>query len=721
MSFAPKFSRYCSQGHANLPGSRFCSICGEKLPDVGLSPEGSQVERLQDSILEHRYRIVRLLGSGGFGRTYLAEDLNRFHEPCVLKEFAPQVQGEVAVQKAQALFEREAGVLYQLRHPQIPRFRELLRAQFEQKAHLFLIQDYVEGKTYQQILETRRLSNKTFTEGEVVHLLRSLLPVLQYIHRQGVIHRDIAPDNLILRTADQLPVLIDFGGVKQVAATVASQFADSPEVTRLGKAGYAPAEQMRDGDVSPQSDLYALGMTALVLLSGRDPAEHGKIAQGDWKSVISVHPTLMAVLERLLAENVGDRFPSARAALDALQSVPGGEAPFNAIAPPAYPPTSTEKTKAVAPGGGDYTQAVPRSRSSGSRPHTIATRSPTPVPVSPSMNGGNIAAIVATAILVGGTLSALWFTSDRWVPLFTGNAGDAENPAPETSSFSPEEKDRKETLAARRDALGVPSRFLVQLTDASFFREYPEMLGNTLSDVPEDAVWRERWDAIALEWLDWMENNLSTQARRQLGSYTESQRNDWKRQVNRLNVSSRALNDLADAQFFYHFPDWQGEDFIDQPIGQIWQAITFDQLQALKSGDRLQTVEFEQGEFSTTLDGELSPGGGQVYIAQLSQGQLLRLSLGVPSDATLLSLYLPVPTQELPVLLEDAEETQWSGELPQSGFYEIVVASRSDTPFRYNLDLAADRVTTTPIDPEPLPDADANADEPIAPNTEKND
>lgn len=697
---------------------------------MGSSPEGEQPERLQDSILENRYRILQLLGSGGFGRTYLAEDLNRFNERCVLKEFAPQVQGDVAVQKAKALFEREAGVLYQLRHPQIPRFRELLRAQFEHQAHLFLIQDYVQGKTYQQTLASRRLMGKTFSEAEVVHLLRSLLPVLHYIHNQGVIHRDIAPDNLILRSADQLPVLIDFGGVKQVAAAVASRFASAPEVTLLGKAGYAPAEQMQDGDVSPQSDLYALGMTAVVLLSGRDPAEFGDSAGGAWMSAISVHPALMDVLKRLLAKDASDRYPSASAALDALKAVPIESSSLNAAPPlplppppppppPLSPTTETEKTKAVSPGGKPMASTRAMTPSSASKSQTIA-RSPLPSPIPPRKSGGNknIGAIVATAILAGGALSALWFTSDLWVPLFTGGTpNEAETPDSNEISFSPEEQARKQALMSRRDELGVSSRFLVQLTDATFFQNYPEMRGNTLSNSPDDAVWRERWDAIALDWLEWMEANLSTQARQQLGSYDSSQRNAWRNEVNQLNVSSRALNDLADAQFFHHFPEWRGEDFIDRPIGQVWQAITFDQLQALKSGDRLQTVRFGDGEFSTTLDGELAPGSGQVYIARLSQSQLLRLSLGAPANATLFSLYLPVPTQELPVLLEDSESTQWSGELPQSGFYEIVLVSRSDDSFRYNLDVAADRVTTTPIEPEPQPDNDA--EQPIEPDAEE--
>ncbi|NEN98325.1 MAG: serine/threonine protein kinase, partial [Moorea sp. SIO3I7] len=107
-------------------------------------------------ILGGRYRILRELGHGGFGRTYLAQDLNRFNELCVLKEFAPQVQGNHALQKAEELFEREAGVLYRLQHPQIPQFRELFQVQQQDKGTLLLVQDYVEGQTYRALLEARR-------------------------------------------------------------------------------------------------------------------------------------------------------------------------------------------------------------------------------------------------------------------------------------------------------------------------------------------------------------------------------------------------------------------------------------------------------------------------------------------------------------------------------------------------------------------------------------
>ena len=94
-------------------------------------------------ILSNRYAVIRQLGQGGFGRTYLAEDINRFREPCVLKEFSPQVQTPYVLEKAEELFQREATVLYKLQHPQIPKFRELFRTNLSGKEYLFLVQDYL--------------------------------------------------------------------------------------------------------------------------------------------------------------------------------------------------------------------------------------------------------------------------------------------------------------------------------------------------------------------------------------------------------------------------------------------------------------------------------------------------------------------------------------------------------------------------------------------------
>ena len=119
---------YCSQGHQNPSGSRFCLQCGDRIGSVPTS--GNQGIKAGQT-LGDRYVIIRQIGQGGFGKTYLAEDLNRFREACVLKEFSPQVQTRYVLQKAEELFQREASVLYKLQHPQIPRFRELLCLNFQ--------------------------------------------------------------------------------------------------------------------------------------------------------------------------------------------------------------------------------------------------------------------------------------------------------------------------------------------------------------------------------------------------------------------------------------------------------------------------------------------------------------------------------------------------------------------------------------------------------------
>ena len=124
-------------------------------------------------VLANRYRVMNTLGQGGFGRTYLASDNNRFNELCVLKEFAPQVQTPEYLQKAQDLFEREAGVLYRLEHAQVPRFRELLQTHHNDRDYLLLVQDYVKGQTYRDLLSARQRQGITFSEAEVTQILLS--------------------------------------------------------------------------------------------------------------------------------------------------------------------------------------------------------------------------------------------------------------------------------------------------------------------------------------------------------------------------------------------------------------------------------------------------------------------------------------------------------------------------------------------------------------------
>ncbi|MBW4634747.1 MAG: protein kinase [Iphinoe sp. HA4291-MV1] len=270
-----------------------------------------------DTVLQNRYRITQTLGQGGFGRTYLAQDQRRFNELCAIKELIPTATAGYAWEKAKELFQREAAILYQIQHPQIPQFRE----RFEQDQRLFLVQDYVAGKTYRTLLDERKATESAFTEQEVLQLVRSLLPVLDYIHHQGIIHRDIAPDNIILRKGDRLPVLIDFGVVKELATKLQSPDNTMPATT-VGKYGYAPSEQIQTGRAYPSSDLYALAVTAIVLLTGKEPQDLFNEHQltWNWQHWVTVNPQFASVLNRMLSQKVSDRYQSATEVLQALQA-----------------------------------------------------------------------------------------------------------------------------------------------------------------------------------------------------------------------------------------------------------------------------------------------------------------------------------------------------------------------------------------------------------------
>ncbi len=685
----------CSNGHTNPVDSRFCCICGQAL----VAPQ-----RPADKLLGQRYHIERELGQGGFGRAYLALDTYRFNEPCVLKEFAPLVQGDQALKKAQELFGREAGVLYELQHPQIPKFREMFRAVDGESDRLFLVQDYVDGRTYRSLLNSRRDEGRYFSELEVLQLMSQLLPVLDYIHKLGVIHRDIAPDNLMLRFDDQLPVLIDFGGVKQVAA-IASQYYNPnhpvPALTRLGKVGYAPHEQMERGTASPDSDLHALAVTMLVLMTGEEPQD---LFQGSvpWTSKVALSPHLTQIFQRMLSPHPSDRYPSAQAVLQALQSTLSGGTPGYITQPPA-PTGPSPLTVPTAP---------PSHTAPTYAPTHVPTHAPThaATPVTARKSGSGWIWLLFTLVILGAGMGGWWLANRLLLPVeepFSPDAGAVDETEPEVSSnLPPEEQARQAALGERRRQLGVDYALLVNLTNQTFFDRYPEQRGQTLSDSPEDADGRSQWTAIASEWLDQLETHLSPAARQRLGQFTAADRDRWRQQVNEQFVSGRALNDLTDARFFHLWPEQQGQDFLETPIGQVWQAIAFDYVDAIEQGAVLEEVVFEAGQFSTDLSDRLEPGGGQIYIANLGEKQFLRLALQAPSDSTRLSLYLPRPTSEQPVLLEDASDTVWSGQLPQTGYYEVVVVSRHGEPLDYQLSLAVDNVSTDPIetpDPEEEP------------------
>jgi serine/threonine protein kinase len=247
---------YCLNPHCPKPENpddvKFCRTCGTKL------------------LLKERYRAIKPIGQGGFGKTFLAVDEDKPSKPrCVIKQFYPQAQGTNTLAKAVELFNQEAVQLDQLgKHPQIP---ELL-AYFTQEDRQYLVQEFIDGQNLAQELAQKG----AFNETQIRQLLNDLLSILQFCHARQVIHRDIKPENIILRESDQKLVLVDFGAAKSATGTALNQTG-----TSIGSPEYVAPEQMR-GKAVFASDIYSLAATCINLLTGRSPFDSYDTNNDTW-------------------------------------------------------------------------------------------------------------------------------------------------------------------------------------------------------------------------------------------------------------------------------------------------------------------------------------------------------------------------------------------------------------------------------------------------------
>lgn len=274
---------------------------------------------LSDRFLNNRYRVIQLLGDGGFGQTFLAEDT---HMPssrlCVVKQLKPINDNPKFHQLVQERFQREAAILEALSESstQIPK----LYAYFTEADQFYLIEEWIEGDTLAQKLKKEGL----LQENKVREILEQTLNVIDYIHQKTIIHRDIKPDNIILRQKDGKPVLIDFGAVKETMGTTLDSQGNSTHSIVVGTPGFMASEQLAGRPVYA-SDLYSLGLTAIFLLTGKLPQElatdpgTGSLL---WRThAPQVSDAMTRFLDQAIQLHPRDRFPTAREMLKALTSL----------------------------------------------------------------------------------------------------------------------------------------------------------------------------------------------------------------------------------------------------------------------------------------------------------------------------------------------------------------------------------------------------------------
>ena len=266
-------------------------------------------------LLDGRYQIKKVLGRGGFGTTFLAEDKRSSnYRLCVVKQLQPIFSELYLLTKAKALFKREAETLGILgKHPNIPS----LFAYFEENNEFYIVQEYIAGHTLEEELKP----NQPLSEQQVIDIVRELLEILSFVHRYNVIHRDIKPTNIIRRKQNNKLVLIDFGSVKKVTK------AKQKKGTIVGSYSYISEEQF-NGKPNFCSDLYAVGIIAIQAITGIELkqmigagfplTEEGEIS---WQKYAKVSDNLAYFLSKMVRHNYRYRYQSTTEALQALQEV----------------------------------------------------------------------------------------------------------------------------------------------------------------------------------------------------------------------------------------------------------------------------------------------------------------------------------------------------------------------------------------------------------------
>jgi len=322
----------CTRPHCQHPKNHFPDL--DDIQTLKTVPQKFCVNCGMPLILRDRYLPIKLLATGGFGAAFLAidRDTPRMRQ-CVVKQFQPSGNlTEDALEKARILFTQEAGVLEEIgnEHQQIPKLFAFFTITVpnlkinKSEQFFYLVQEYISGQT----LEEELVEQGNFSELKILKILREILPVLQFIHDKGIIHRDIKPSN-IMRHCDGRLFLLDFGAVKLIANTSSSS-------TGIYSLGFAPPEQMQGSQVFPSTDLYALAVTLITLLTDKEANKlfDAYTNQWQWRSQISINPRLADILDKMLLPAASQRFQSSQEVLEALFPTPSAQT----VLPPTQPP-----------------------------------------------------------------------------------------------------------------------------------------------------------------------------------------------------------------------------------------------------------------------------------------------------------------------------------------------------------------------------------------------
>ena len=549
------------------------------------------------TLLAERYRLDQCLTSNTSapqGQLWRGTDVLALDAPVALR----QLQDPDAQDRFRQLWPAMQSVL----HPLIPRFGGLL----EELDSLWLVREWQEGSSFGQIQQQRRERQLVFGGGEVLLLLRQLLPVLGVLHGKGLVHGDINPSNLLRRDQDGLPVLLDFGLLQKLGTA-----------PLLGAtASYAPRAQGRGELAAPWMDVHALGVTALTLLSGRAPEALLPADASEWPCPpeLELHEGFRDVLERMLSELPGRRFEQAAEVLQALKAVPMPES--------TGPMPSSDRTVVLAP------VLLPTPERPAVEPQAVGPSSPEPRRRQRADERQMAAEGRLWPVVIALLMSAVVGTAIGWFLLSRGNAPsgvpsterDVVGRSP-TASLPPAEVDQRQQLLSRLRALQVDRSWFLELVDASLLARFPERSGRLPSDSLEDAPLRQVWNELANEWLARVEQ-LPPGLRRRLGKLDQK---DWQTQRQALvaqGVNDRVVEQLVSVAANTLLPGVATGTKPPEPFRQLWYAA------ALRSLEEVKIEKVKAGaEMATVLSSRVPADSARLISIQVPANR--RLVLGI--------------------------------------------------------------------------------------------
>ena len=656
----------------------------------------TQAVAAQGQVIGGRYRLERPLAAaaaGPQGELWLARDQLASDAPMALRRIGPEQDQALA----RDLWSRLQGVL----HPQVPR----IGAAIEDGDQLWLVREWQAGRTYRELLDLRAERQLVFGAGEVLLLLRQLLPVLAALHGQDLLHGDLSLSNLLRRDSDGLPVPLDFGLVRGTAPGTAGQ-------RPLGAtAGFAPPELARGEPAQPWMDLYALGVVCLVLLSGDEPARLLDPASMEWRWPVALEgePELRLQLQRLLSRHPEERFASAGQALVAFQALamPDSTGPVPRadrtvmLVPPAPSPPSPPHPPVELPLQVPVGEPVARRVEPRLPPRAVvAPAPPAPAGADPdalrrryeereeAAEGGLWPVLIALVLsaVVGTAVGWWWLGRGKMAPQAPG----AQSELP--SSLPPAEVDQRQQLLNRLRAMQVDRAWFLSLVDAALLAQYPERNGRLPSDSLEDAPLRRVWNELAEEWLARVEQ-LPLPLRRRLGSFSADDWEEHQSSLVRQGLSPKVLKELVSASVQSLLPGRASQSMPPEPFRQLWYAAGELTLENL----RIEPIEAASGS-TQVLAAEVPASGARLFPIRLPSGH--GLALGINGSPLLqMSVFSSEGT-----LLEPRGPLRVVALGPQQGSpVQLLLTNDGVAPAMIRLSLRADPPAPTPPSVPELP------------------